>query len=49
MGKKEVLALALIIAALLVLAPLQANADQPYVGGYLKRSVVTGGMISSSY
>jgi len=45
MGKKMVLAFALIIAALLVLAPLRVDADQPYMGGYLKRSVVTSNMV----
>jgi len=38
-------AFALIVAALLVLAPLQANADQPYMGGYLKHSVVNSNMV----
>ena len=44
-GKKIVLAFALIIAALLVLSPLRVDADQPYMGGYLKRSVVTSNMV----
>jgi len=45
MGKKIVLAFALIIATLLVLSPLRVDADQPYMGGYLKRSVVTSNMV----
>jgi len=44
MGKKIVLAIVASVALMLVCVPSQVKAG-PYMGGYLKRSVVTSNMV----